>query len=290
MRTLTVGLAVVLAAGCHMKREALHDAPLQTPEVRPTVDEPTVLVRGFADERGDEFRYTFPTSMIPLVNLFHLGQRDHFPEQSETLESSAHGQATRTTGAYEHDLPILLSRRISNVRAWAADAIDDQPKATDYVVTGSIVRTNVEVHVNVIPLAILSLFGTPVMFVEHELAWTVVVARTDSPDPPLFEETYEFRDKVASGAYYNYYPARLLALRGLDDTIARASRDIGNAIADDRAANRKAEPAPKAEPPPAETPATAEPASEEPVREELPASEAPPEGPPMDDPFKRGPG
>ena len=208
--TLVGPLVVSLAGACSTKREPLSALPLHTPEVRDTVAGPLVLVHSFEDARPEELRYTYPTTMIPLVNLFHLGSKDQYPEQSETLESSAHGVTTRTTGAFEHDLPRLLSRRIHGVRAVTLDELEPREDlaAFEYVITGRVIQTVVDVHVNVIPLAILSVFGTPTAFVDHQLEWEVVVARADALDRPVLERRYSFDRRIAAGAYYgSSFPA-----------------------------------------------------------------------------------
>lgn len=274
-----VSLALGLLA-CSTQRESLTALPLHTPEVRDTAAGPLVLVHAFTDARPEEFRYTYPTTMIPVVNLFHLGNIDRYPEQGETLESSAHGVTTRTTGAFEHDLPVLLSRRIPGVRAVTLEELaPGEPMAQyEYVISGRVIHTEVDTHVNVIPLAILSVFGTPTAFVEHQLEWSVVLARSDRLDQPLLERTYGFDERIASGAYYNLSPGRRLVVEGLDQTISIAAQDIAEAIARDRRAG-PAEPGPRVVEEPAPPPASAEPPP-------TPETAPPEPAPPMDDPFR----
>jgi hypothetical protein len=284
MRTLgpiPLALAAVCALACSTTRESLGSLPLQTPERHDTASGPTVLVYAFTDKRPAEFRYTYPTTMIPLVNLFHLGNKDRYPEQSEVLESNAHGLNTRTTGAYEHDLPLLLCRRIAGVRAVAVEELGpgESTAEFEYVITGTVRETVVDVHVNIIPLAMLAFLGAPVAFVDHQLAWDVTVAHRDRLDVPLLQRSYAFDDKLAAGAYYNPSPGRKLVLRGLDQTVGSAAKEIAEAIANDHAARAAA--APKAVSP--EPPATPEAVVPSPAPAPEPAE---PKAPPMGDPFR----
>lgn len=295
-RPLFVSSVCALAlVGCSTQRESLSALPLHTPEIRDTAAGPLVLVHPFTDARPEEFRYTYPTTMIPLVNLFHLGNADRYPEQGETLESSAHGVTTRTTGAFEHDLPVLLSRRIAGVRVVTLEELQpgEEMAGFEYVITGTVVQTVVDTHVNIIPLAILGIFGAPTAFVDHQLEWEVVVTRADRLDQPLLQRTYVFDERLASGAYYNHSPARKLVVQGLDQTIASASKDIAEVIAQDRAAGppepgaRAVEPkveAPEAEPAGQPKPAPPEETEPEGQPESPPAPEP---SPPPDDPFRR---
>lgn len=283
MRTLDplpLAFATLCTLACSMTREPLSRVALHTPERRDTATGPTVLVYPFTDARPEEFRYTYPTTFIPVINLFHLGGKDRYPEQSEVLESSAYGVATRTTGAYDHDLPLLLGRRLAGVRAVALEELrpGEDTAGFEYVVIGTVQQTVVDQHVNIIPLAVLAVLGAPVAFVDHQLEWSVAVYHRDRLDVPLLEHTYAFDDKLVSGAYYNPSPARALVVQGLDTTLASAAKDIGEAIAGDQAARLAASPQPaSAEPSPQpETPPSAEPA---------PAPERP-KTPPVGDPFR----
>ena len=131
MRTLDplpLALATLCTLACSMTREPLSRVALHSPERRDTASGPTVLVYPFTDARPEEFRHTYPTTFIPVVNLFHLGGKDRYPEQSGVLESSAYGMATRTTGAYEHDLPLLLGDPRADQRARAEDSHERRPR------------------------------------------------------------------------------------------------------------------------------------------------------------------
>lgn len=271
-----LAFAAVCTLACSTTREPLGSLSLHTPERRDTASGPAVLVYPFVDARPEEFRYTYPTTMIPVVNLFHLGAKEQYPEQSEVLESNAHGVATRTTGAYDHDLPLLLGRRIAGVRAVALEELrpGEDTAGFEYVVTGTVQQTVLDQHVNIIPLAMLAFLGTPVAFVDHQLAWSVAVYHRDHPDMPLLARSYAFDEKLASGAYYNPSPARALVVRGLEATVSQAAADIAEAIAQDHAARTVASPKVAAEPP--ATPEAAEPGPTEPA----------PEAPPMGDPFR----
>jgi hypothetical protein len=195
------------------------------------------------------------------------------------IESNAHGVTTRTTGAYDHDLPLLLGHRIQGVRAMALEELrpGEDMVGFEYVVVGTLQQTVLDQHVNIIPLAILAVLGTPMVFVDHQLTWSVAVYHRDRLDVPVLERTYAFDDKLASGAYYNPSPARTLVVKGLEATVSRAAADIAEAIAQDHAA--RAALAPKAAKDP-ETPAgpeAVEPAAAEPA----------PTPPPMGDPFRK---
>jgi len=215
-----------------------------------------------------------------VINLFHLGGKDRYPEQSEVLESSAYGVATRTTGAYEHDLPRLLGHRLPGVRAVVLEELrpGEDTSGFEYVVIGTVQQTVVDQQVNIIPLAILAVFGAPVAFVDHQLDWSVAVYHRDRLDVPLLARSYTFDDELVSGAYYNPSPARALVVAGLDTTVASAAKDIGEAIAEDHAARLAASPkpaSPESAPQP-EAPPSAEPAPER------------PKTPPVGDPFREG--
>lgn len=274
-----LAIATVCTLACSMTREPLGSLPLHTPERHGTISGSTVLVYPFADARPEEYRYTYPTMMIPVVNLFHMGNKEQYPEQSEVLESNAHGMPTRTTGAYDHDLPLLLSRRIQGVRAVALEELrpGEDIAGFEYVIAGTVQQTVLDRHVNVIPLAMLAFLGTPVVFVDHQLTWSVAVYHRDRLDVPVLERTYAFDDKLVSGAYYNPSPARALVVKGLDATVSQAAADIAEAIAQDHAARPVSTPKAAEDLETPAPPAAAEPAPAEPA----------PTPSPMDDPFRK---
>lgn len=116
----------------------------------------------------------------------------------------------------------------------------------------------------------LAFLGTPVAFVDHQLAWSVAVYHRDHPDVPLLARSYAFDEKLASGAYYNPSPARALVVRGLEATVSQAAADIAEAIAQDHAARAVASP----------EPAMPRPEAQPQLKPERPAT------PPAGDPFR----
>ncbi|MFH2002439.1 MAG: hypothetical protein ABIK28_22390, partial [Planctomycetota bacterium] len=80
-------LLTLVHVGCSIRAVQLRSQPLATTEVV-TAGKQTdakFLIYPFDDLRGNEFLYLYPTSVIPIFNLFHIGSCHKYPETAALL-------------------------------------------------------------------------------------------------------------------------------------------------------------------------------------------------------------
>ena len=232
-------LALVVAlSGCGVRAQALKSQPLAHAE---SVDaalqtDRKFLIYPFEDLRGGEYGYLYPTSLIPLVNFFHIGDYTNYPEQGAILLSSQGGRPTVTVGAMDSAMPFLLAemmrkmRLTNNVTPLEGINTKTDLKSFDYIVRGKLRATTYEWHMNIIPLCILGILGVPYVFPNFELAYEVTVVSAAKPETPIFQETYAFSDSTVVGLYYNQSAAYDMFVAGLEDTLPRVVQDIAVAV------------------------------------------------------------
>ena len=122
-RIVVVGaLALALAIGggtaCSVGAEQLKSQPLAyTQSVESTRQtNRKFLIQTFEDLRGGEYGYIYPTSFIPVIDFFHIGEYSRYPEQSGLLRSSRGGRPTVTVGALDSAMPYLLAETIRRMK------------------------------------------------------------------------------------------------------------------------------------------------------------------------------
>ena len=213
-------VAVCLVLGCATTRESVRELPVGEPAA--ASGGPTIAVRAFADARGTIAMRTLGTSFVPVINLFYVGFAGLVPEQAATVESLRAGKPSIVTGSLERDVPFLLARALPGGRFAEGDA------GADYEITGTIERSTIREHVNIVPMAVLSWLGAPLQFVDIDLRWTMEVRRCGAP---ALTRTYTHAAKKVGGAYYNRQPARTLLIAALRATIERARGDVTALVA-----------------------------------------------------------
>ncbi len=237
LRIATFGVALALS-GCGVRAQALKSQPLAFAESveAPLQTDKRFLIYPFEDLRGGEYGFLYPTSLIPVVNFFHIGNYTNYPEQGAILLSSQGGRPTVTVGAMDSAMPFLLAemmrkmRLTNNVTPLEGLNTKTDLKSFDYIVRGKLRATTYELHINIIPLAILGLLGVPYQFPNFELAYEVTVTSAARPDTPIFQETYAFSDSTVIGLYYNQSAAYDMFVAGLEDTLPRVVQDVAVAV------------------------------------------------------------
>lgn len=221
---LAIGILLAFPA-CVTTREPVRALPVG--EASGGREGPSAVVRAFTDARGAATNYALGTTLVPVLNLFYLGNESLVPEQSAAIESFAAGGRTQVTGALERDLPYLLAHLAAN-----ATFVDDAAgRLFDYEVSGTLERSAVRTHVNMIPGALLAWIGVPFQYVDIELQWRMQVFRCGDRTTPVWSETYQYTGKKVTGAYYHRRPARGLLIAALQETLARAREDLERAMA-----------------------------------------------------------
>jgi hypothetical protein len=230
--------AVLCASGCSVRAQALRSQPLAHAE---SVDgalqtDRKILIYPFEDLRGGEYGFLYPTSLIPIVNFFHLGSYNNYPEQSAILVSDLGGRASVTVGALDSAMPFLMAemmrkmRLTNNVTPLAEINTKTELSSYDYVIRGKLRVTTFDLHVNIIPLGILAILGVPYQFPNFELAYEVTVTSSARPATPIFQKTYSFDDSTVIGLYYNQQAAYEMFIKGLEETLPQVVNDVAVAI------------------------------------------------------------
>jgi hypothetical protein len=254
-----IGVVLALAcSACVFRAQALETQPLTHSE---SVDahlqsDVSVLVYPLEDVRGGEYGRVYATTVIPVVNFFHVGGVNYYPETAGILRSNQAGKPTITVGALPTAFPYLLAEMMRDMRlATEVMAIDQlNTKADiasfDYVVMGKLRKTKLAYHINPIPLVFLAYLGAPYYFTNYEMEYELVVYRGDAIGEPVFEKNYKYRGGRAVGLYYNHSANFDLFIGSIERTLPEAVRAIAAAIATDLASRPPPQPEPPPEPPP----------------------------------------
>lgn len=234
-----VGITLAMTlVGCSMQAEQLKQHPLMVDRSVETAaqGEKSIVIYPFDDHRGGEFGSLYPTTVIPVVGLFHFGWDNQFPEQSRKLITKRGSAPTVSVGSLDSAMPFLFSSVMRDMRltpsATPLDAVSTQVDLGeyDYVVQGSVTRTKMTDQGNVVPLGALSVFGVPFIFVDFELEYEVRVFRPGDLSTPILEKTYVYEDDRAVGLYYNQDAAYELFVDALEETVPQAVEDIAAAM------------------------------------------------------------
>ena len=257
--TLILAAALVAGAnaGCSIRAEQLRAQPLTYSRSIQSdkQTESRFLIKPFEDLRGGEHSYIYATSFIPVVNFFHIGAYNRFPEQANLLQANRGGRPTVTVGALDSAMPFLLAELMRKMRltSYATPLEEVNTKvdlrAFDYVVTGSLKTTRFAAHTNLIPLTLIGILGVPYLFTNYELEYDVTVAPAQEPSRHIMTKTYKFADSTAVGLYYNHSAAFDMFIGALEQTLPTVVEDVAAAVA----ANPPAVEAPAPPPPPAPT-------------------------------------
>lgn len=255
---LAAALAGGSTTGCSVRAEQLRAQPI-TYNRSIESDKQTesrFLIKPFDDLRGGEYSYIYASSFIPVVNFFHLGGYNRFPEQANLLRANRGGRPTVTVGALDSAMPFLLAELMRKMRlsSYATPLEEVNTKVDlrsfDYVVTGSLKTTRFAAHTNLIPLTLIGILGVPYLFTNYELEYDVAVAPAQDPSRPIMKKTYKFTDSTVVGLYYNHSAAFDMFIGALEQTLPTVVEDVAAAVA----ANPASAPAPA--PPPSPPPAT----------------------------------
>lgn len=237
---LTLGLWLLASAvgGCSVRAQHLRSHPLNTQSTVDSVRQSSArfLIYPFEDLRGGEYGYIYATSFIPVVDFFHIGSTNEYPEQSGSLESSQGGRPMVTVGSLDTAMPYLLSSLMRQMRLTQSVTPIDEANTQvdlsgfDYVVMGKLRRTHFETHINIVPLGLLSLLGVPYCFVSMDMSYEVDVFRPGSMSVPLAHHTYQFRGSRSVGLYYNLSAYYDLFIEGLEETMPRVVTDLAESV------------------------------------------------------------
>ncbi len=216
-------------AGCSMQIQGLHDAPIPLPPLPAAVGPPvSVLVCRFADKRGDKFMRLSPAGMIPMVNLFYMGETFYYADRGGFAGDTRRGHPQLMVGTLETSLPDLVAASIREARpGWPVEVTASLDRCrsggdAQYVIDGSIRRTELRVHTSFLPLGVLALFGVPGKFVDFvgEVDVEVRDARTGRA---AWSHTFLTDERRAVGLYYHRHSGRDMFSALLVDTVQRTS-------------------------------------------------------------------
>lgn len=224
--------------GCSIRAQQLRAHPINTQSTVDARRQTTgrFLIYPFEDLRGGEYGYVYATSFIPVVDFFHVGGTTEYPEQSGSLQSSQGGRPMVTVGSLDTAMPYLVSSLMRQMRFTSnATPIDEANtqvdlRRFDYVVMGKLRRTHFEVHINIVPLAVLGVFGAPYCFVSMDMEYEVDLFRRGAMGTPLAHHTYRFHGSRVVGLYYNLSAYYDLFIEGLEGTLPRVVTDISEAV------------------------------------------------------------
>jgi len=119
MKISFISVFIVLFAGCAFMAQQLKQLPLSTEEsiVNSKQTDKSILIYPLIDLRGKVYRYWYPTSFIPPVNLFHIGMYDKYPESTGMLRLyTGGGKPIVSVGSLPNSFPYLFANTIREMR------------------------------------------------------------------------------------------------------------------------------------------------------------------------------
>lgn len=231
---IVLGGVWLFQSGCAIRAQQLKSQPLNHSESVPNALQTNkkFLIYPLEDLRGGQYGALYPTTLIPIVNFFHLGGWNRYPETSGVLRSSQGGAATVTVGSLPSAFPYLLANMMRDMRhtsnATPIDQINTRINLNsfDFVVMGKLRTTRITQHINIVPLAFLAILGAPYIFVDAVMEFEVSVFRSGNMTKPVYSKTYSFAGSRIVGLYYNHSAHFDLFIGALENMISEAVMDI----------------------------------------------------------------
>jgi hypothetical protein len=201
-------VALTTATACTSGARGLHDAPIEVPALPEAAGPPvSLLVCRFEDLRGDRFGRNAPTAAIPVVNFFYTGGTSYYADRSGFLRDKGF-KTDVLVGTIENTLPDLVARTIQEKRpAWPIEVTATRERCRGggdaaFVIDGAIRRTELRTHFNLFPLAVMSLVGTPLAFVDFTGELDIEI-RHAGTGAAVWRHTFQIDERRAVGLYYN---------------------------------------------------------------------------------------
>lgn len=232
--SVTMLMVFAAAVGCSTRAQQLRSQPLNTTFSVANNEQTTkkFLIYPAEDLRGGVYGLLYPTTLIPGINFFHMGDSKNFPETSGMLRS---GMAV-TVGSLPSAFPYLLAEMMRTTRftpnATPIDQTNTKVKlrSFNYVIMGKILKSEFERHINIIPLAVLGIVGAPYIFVKGEVTFEISLYRTRNMNKPLFTKKYTHTDSKAVGLYYNHNACFDIFIEALESKLVEVVKDLAAAV------------------------------------------------------------
>lgn len=225
----------VVFSGCALRVQQLNALPLN---VSKTIDNASQTNKSFliyplVDLRGEVFSNFYPTTFIPVVNLFHSGEYIKYPEYAGAFKTMiGPNKPVITVGSLPNAFPYLLSEMVREMRLTTnvtpIDQINTKTNLNDYdyVIMGKLLFTQLKTQTNIIPMAILAIFGAPFSWVECDIQFELSLFKSDDMNNAIATETYTFRKVGMVGNYYGQSINHELLVDGLEDTLQKVVMDL----------------------------------------------------------------
>jgi hypothetical protein len=240
---------IALSSGCAVKAAQLKDLslPPRTEVVSSSKQsDARVLIGEFQDLRGENYARVSPTTVIPVVDFFHIGITAYYPESNGSIWTTEGGRRTVMVGSIPQAFPHVLAREIREAKVTPHATPSEDLNVTsessqfDYRLSGQLRRTSVTSDFNPFPGAVLALFGAPYGVGTFRMEVTTELTRIGGD--VVAEHTYEVRDALLVGLYYNLDYGHRGFVNGLEEVTDAIIVDLAADLADDHGAG----PGPKA--------------------------------------------
>lgn len=235
---LLLGLSAYSITGCGIRAQHLRSQPLTTMDTvaASAQTDAGFLLYALDDLRGSKYVDHYPTSFIPLINLLHIGVQHKYPETAGILRGQQGMKPFCSVGALDSSFPYLLadmmrSMKLSNKVVPIEEAnVKANLSEYDYVVKGKLNKSELETHVNILPLGILSLIGAPAAFHNFTLDYEIQLFKADDMSRPLFANTYHRELSMTEGLYYGQSARFDLFIQALEVTLPEVVLDIAGKV------------------------------------------------------------
>ncbi|MFH2002158.1 MAG: hypothetical protein ABIK28_20970, partial [Planctomycetota bacterium] len=141
-----------------------------------------------------------------------------------------------SVGSLDTSFPYLLAETMRNMKLTNNVVPIDEANVKvnlseyDYIIRGKLNKTELETHVNIIPLGILSILGAPVAFHNFTLNYEIQLFESSNMQKPIFTETYSRDLTAAQGMYYGQSACFDLFIEALEKTLPLVVNDIASKI------------------------------------------------------------
>ncbi|MEZ4450335.1 MAG: hypothetical protein R3B09_12730 [Nannocystaceae bacterium] len=190
----------------------MHAQAIDPPHLPDAVGPPvSLLICRFEDRRGERFHSPAVLGAIPVAHLLYSADTYHYPDRLVMTRGNLRGRPQLTQGPLDTALPDLLAATLGRARPrWQIEVTASKDRCRSggdaaYVIDGAIRRTELKVHMNMVPLGVLGVLGAPTSFVDFVAEVDVEVRRADGGE--AWAQTFRADARKATGLYYNRFAA-----------------------------------------------------------------------------------
>ena len=177
-----------------------------------------IAIAPFVDGRSGEFGRVRRSPVYARTRIAYPENAGAFVDRDRVV----------AVGSLDTALPLLLAREMEQMELVPSVALGAAP--ADWIVSGRLLRAEVDSAHSRVVAAALGLFGVPFGVERTRLEYEIWVAPASEPSRPMLHRTYSFAGRAVVGLYYGQHAAYDLLLRGLETTLPEVVRDVSRLV------------------------------------------------------------